>query len=280
VTAIGLAAAAALAWGTSDFCGGKAAQRSDARAVAVVSQLLALPSLVPCLVLLPGPAQIRDLALAATAGVAEFGAIVLLYRGLASGAMTVFAPITAATSAVVPMAIGLAADPVPGALALGGAACVVVAIPLISMTHNDRRTEAPSIVIARLVTLALAAGAMFGIYFSLLGQTTDSGIWPVVALKSATVALGLLVLARRGISVRLPQRVMALAAVAGAGDAVASVFYLLAARDGSLSIVAPVAALAPIGTVLLALAIDKERMRAVQIVGLGLAATALVLTAI
>jgi hypothetical protein len=41
--------------------------------------------------------------------------------------------------------------------------------------------------------------------------------------------------------------------------------------------VAAIAALYPASTVLLALAVDRERLRPVQIAGLGLAATALVL---
>jgi len=54
----------------------------------------------------------------------------------------------------------------------------------------------------------------------------------------------------------------------------------LATRDGLLSVVAPIAALYPVSTVLLALAVDKERVRPIQIAGLGLAASALVLTAL
>jgi hypothetical protein len=47
-----------------------------------------------------------------------------------------------------------------------------------------------------------------------------------------------------------------------------------------LSVVAPIAALYPVSTVLRARAVDKERVRPLQVVGLGLAATALVLTAV
>ena len=68
--------------------------------------------------------------------------------------------------------------------------------------------------------------------------------------------------------------------VAGVGDIAANWLYLLALADGLLSVVAPIAALYPVSTVLLALTIDKERVRPMQIAGLGLAAAALVLTAI
>jgi drug/metabolite transporter (DMT)-like permease len=46
-----------------------------------------------------------------------------------------------------------------------------------------------------------------------------------------------------------------------------------------LSIVAPVSALYPASTVLLAMAVERERVRPVQLAGLGLAASALVLIA-
>ena len=55
--------------------------------------------------------------------------------------------------------------------------------------------------------------------------------------------------------------------------------YVLAAARGQLSIVAPDRALYPVSTVLLALGVDRERVRPVQLAGLGLAATALVLVA-
>ena len=67
--------------------------------------------------------------------------------------------------------------------------------------------------------------------------------------------------------------------MAGTLDIAANGFYLLAAYQGQLSIVAPIASLYPASTVLLALAVNKERLRPVQFAGLGMAATALVLAA-
>ena len=51
-------------------------------------------------------------------------------------------------------------------------------------------------------------------------------------------------------------------------------------QSAPTAVVAPVAALYPVSTVLLALAVDRERVRPIQVAGLGLAATALVLTAL
>jgi uncharacterized membrane protein len=72
---------------------------------------------------------------------------------------------------------------------------------------------------------------------------------------------------------------LSLSGTAGALDVAANAFYLLAVRNGMLSIAAPVASLYPVTTVLLAMVVDRERMQPLQITGLGLAAVALVLTA-
>jgi uncharacterized membrane protein len=67
---------------------------------------------------------------------------------------------------------------------------------------------------------------------------------------------------------------------AGVGDIAANALYLLATREGLLSVVAPIASLYPVSTVLCAIVLDREHVRPVQLAGLGLAATALVLTAV
>ena len=58
----------------------------------------------------------------------------------------------------------------------------------------------------------------------------------------------------------------------------ANALFLVASRFGDLSLVAPLAALYPVTTVLLALAVDRERLRALQVVGLVLALSALLLS--
>jgi uncharacterized membrane protein len=73
--------------------------------------------------------------------------------------------------------------------------------------------------------------------------------------------------------------VLRLTVTAGVFDITANALYLLAAQRGLLSVVAPIAALYPASTVLLALLVDRERLRPIQLAGLGLAATALVLVA-
>jgi hypothetical protein len=66
--------------------------------------------------------------------------------------------------------------------------------------------------------------------------------------------LGLLVMVRRGVSVRVPRTVLPWVVAAGAGDIAANALYLVAVQDGLMSVIAPIAALYPVSTVLLALA--------------------------
>ena len=69
-------------------------QRADALPVVWLSKLISLPLLALYLVLLPSPLDAGSLAWGALAG--TFGAVgvVVFYRALSAGAMTVVAPVT------------------------------------------------------------------------------------------------------------------------------------------------------------------------------------------
>jgi drug/metabolite transporter (DMT)-like permease len=274
VTPILLAALSALTWGVADFSGGKASQRIAPVAVTVVSQVIALPVVAVCLLVVPGRPTLGGLGWGAVAGIAGLGGLILLYRALSAGAMAVVAPVTAVTAAVVPMGIGLLADRSPGALALGGAGLAVVAIGLISVGPGARGVA----VRPALVGTALLAGALFGLFFAALGQVSEqAGMWPLLAARISSIGLGAALMLRGRLGVRLPRPVVPWVFAAGALDILANALYLGAAARGHLSIVAAIASLYPASTVLLALAVDRERLRPLQIAGLGLAATALVL---
>jgi len=271
-----LAATCALVWGTADFSGGKAAQRGDALAVTVVSQLLSVPALAICLLLVPGTPQVGDLAWGALSGMAGFAGMVLLYQALAGGAMSVVAPVTAVTAAVVPIVVGLVIEGSPGTVPLVGVGCAVAAIGLVSLGSDGRH----AVVTRVLIALALTAGAMFGLFFILLDQASaGSGMWPLVGVRVGSLAVGLLAAAHRGTPLRLRGSALRWAAVAGPLDVTANGLFLAAVNAGNLVLVAPVASLYPASTVLLALVVDRERLRPVQLAGLGLAAAALVITA-
>ncbi|MEU4665783.1 EamA family transporter [Micromonospora chalcea] len=272
-----LAAVSALAFGTADFSGGKASRWADPIAVTVVSQMLSLPLLVVLVLVVPGTPSALDLGWGLLAGVAGVGGVMLLYRALATGVMAVVAPVTAITAAIVPIVAGLVLAHSPGAVALGGAGLAVVAIALVSLGERGAARR----VSGRVLAMALAAGLLFGVFFALLGQADESaGMWPVLAVRVSSVAFGLALAARTGTRLRLGRRVLGWAAAAGLLDSAANALFLAAAGRGHLSVVAAVASLYPASTVLLALAVDRERLRPVQLAGLGFAAAALVLSSV
>ena len=269
-----LAALSAVVWGIGDFAGGKAAQTSRALAVTVLSQVASLPVLAACVVLVGGRLSAGALAWGTLAGIVGFAGILLLYQGLSQGAMSVFAPVTAVTTAVVPLVVGLVLEGTPSTPALVGAVCAVVAIALVSRAPGERRVS------PRTVALALTAGTCFGVFFVILGRAGPAaGIWPLVGVRLGSVATGLAVAARMRVPLHLDRVASRWALFAGPMDVVANALYLVAAAHAPLAIVAPIGALYPVSTVVLALAVDRERVAPAQIAGLGLAATALVLAA-
>jgi drug/metabolite transporter (DMT)-like permease len=117
------------------------------------------------------------------------------------------------------------------------------------------------------VLLAVAGNAAGG----------SAGMWPIAGSQlSALIIGGLLVLmARPG---PWPRRAaLRFTLLAGPCDMTANALFLLATRGGDLSIVAPLAALYPVTTVILALLVDHERLRGIQVAGLAFAVAALVL---
>lgn len=277
MTPIVLASVSAAVWGIADFSGGKAAQRASPLAVTTVSQVLGLPVLLLCLAVVPGVPRLADIAWGVTAGVAGCLGIILLYRALASGAMVVVAPVTAVTAAVIPVSVGFAVDSALAAASLVGTGCAVVAIGLVSLGPP----AAGTVVAPRLIGHALASGAMFGAFFALLGQASeDAGMWSLAAVRLGSVPFAVLLMLGSRTPWRLPGAVMPWVVAAGLLDVGANALYVAAAARGHLSIVAAVASLYPVSTVLLALTVHRERVRPVQISGLALAAAALVLVSV
>ena len=292
--AIVLAAVSGLVWGAGDFSGGKATQRLPALASVALSKLAALPVLAVYLVLVPGTPTLASLGWGALGGLFGGAALVLFYRALSGGAMAIVAPVSAVTAALVPLVIGLIIEAVPGPLALIGAGCAIVAIGLVSLAphgegpESDKKesdTKKPVVATRKLVVFALLAGTGFGLFFVFLNRAGDAagdhgGLWPVLGAQlGALVLCGSLVVRLRGSFSRPRGSTIVWVIIAGVFDMTANALYLVAVRDGLLSIVAPISSLYPVSTVILAMLIDRERMRPVQIAGLGLAATALVLVA-
>jgi drug/metabolite transporter (DMT)-like permease len=273
-----LALFSAATYGVGDFCGGLAARRIPASSVVLWSHLLGLALLVASTLFVSGEATGGDLVIGALGGLCGAAGVGLLYKGLSVGPMSVVAPVTALLSAAVPVVAGYLEGERPGGPAVLGMALALAAIVLVSA--EGRGSLRPSDL--KGVVFALGAGMGFGLFFVALSHTgDDAGLWPLVAARGASVTV-LGVTALLGLISRQPPipGSRSLTAAAGYLDAQANVLYLLAVREGLVSVVSVLAALYPVSTIVLARVVLHERFHRVQLTGMALALPATILMAV
>lgn len=274
-----LALSSAVLYGAADFIGGLTSRRADTVAIVLISQAAGLVMVTLILLLqqtsVPGRA---DWLWGSVAGLAGGIGVALLYRALAVGVMAVVAPITAVCAVVVPVAIAvlLGERPIPQQAA--GIALALLAIGLVSQQEVSGDDPAAASRRRSGVGLALAAGFAIGLFFLALANTTPgAGLWPLVAARTASLSFfGVVaVVGRRGL--RMTRGLMLAAMTGGLLDMLANLLYLLATRQGPLTLVVTLSSLYPASTVLLARVLLQERLSGRQWAGVTLAMMAIVM---
>lgn len=276
-----LALGAAAFYGSADFVGAVAARRNAALSVALGAQVSGLAVLLVALPLL-GPALVtrHDLFFGAAAGVFGGLGVVVVYRTLAKGPMSVVAPTTALSASAVPVLAGLVLGDRPGPAALLGIGVSFVAVALITRERSEDAPVPARVAVAALLP-ALGGGAIFGLFFVLLHQTGDeAGLWPLLAARLTSVPiLAVLAASRREPLGLRASGMLGAVAVSGSLDMAANILYLLASQHGMLAVVAALTGLYPASTIVLAQTRLSERLAPVQFLGLGVAALAAVMVA-
>jgi uncharacterized membrane protein len=220
-----------------------------------------------------GPA---DFLWGAASGLAGAVGLVVFFRTLAGGVMSVIAPVTALTAAAVPVLVGLAGGDRIDIWAAVGIVLALAAVVLVSAEGglSALRSARPAS-----VAPALLAGSMFGLFFVLLDRTSDdSGLTPLVTARLASVALVVVVALAGRQSLRVTRPALPLVVTSGIGDMTANALFLLATQQpGQLAITGVLASLYPVSTVVLAQLVLRERLVGAQLAGLGTAVAAVVL---
>ncbi len=270
-----LAVLSSITYGAADFLGGLATKRSTTFSVVVFSQLSGLILVLVSLPFLPPSSPTAsDFAWGAASGLAGGIGVALLYRGLAIGVMSVVAPVTAVCAVIIPLTVGAVLGERPTGLALIGVLLALLAIVLVSQTGHIEGGKRATTGVA----IAIASGIAIGFFLVFLQRTGPSaGLWPLVAARVVSVAFFTLA----GLVTRerlLPRREsMAIVISGGALDMLANILYLLAVRQGLLSIVATLTSLYPASTIILARMVLGERLRLLQQAGVACAVVAIVL---
>lgn len=272
-----LAIASALLVGGADFIGGFLSRSLSPVRVAALAQAIGLAIAIPAALVVDAERVTgADAAWSAASGVAVGLGLVVFYTAMTRGMISLVAPVAAVTGAVVPVVYALASGERPGAIAFVGIALAVAAIALVSLAPDD----APAAEGAGLgaLPLAFAAGLLFGLFYVCLARVhEDAGMWPVaisrVAATAVVVALALAV--TRGLAVS--RSVVPRIALIGVLEVGATVTLLLALQRGPISVASVLASLYPVTTTFLAALVLQERLRGLQLAGVGLALVAVAL---
>jgi len=278
-----LALLSATAFGAGDFFGGLSARRLPSAAVVLRTHAAGFLALLALLPLVGGELAGRDAAVGAVGGIAGGLGVLAFYRAMSTGPMSLVAPISAVTSAVVPVAYGLARGERPSLLGLLGVPVALVAVALLAREPDDGERAGLSPV--QLAT-ALGAGLGFGAFFVALDMTSaEAGLWPVIAGRVASVSLFsvvalLMPTARVGDGRARRRPVVAMLLTCGLLDAWANALFLAATHHGMLTLVGVLGALYPAATLLLARGVLGERLARPQFSGVLLAVAAVALVTV
>lgn len=266
--------AAALTWGAGDFSGGLAAKRTNPYGVVILAHLASLILLVGLALALREPLPpLTSWIWGGAAGLGGGFGLLLLYSALASGRMSIAAPVSALVAASVPVLATSLTVGLPGWLVLAGFGLALSAIWLVSGGGaNFQLSE---------LRLPILAGLAFGFFFLCLHQaSTQSILYSLIAVRLVSIPslLGYALLTRQNF---LPKREsLAPILVSSLLDTLGNGAYALAAQLGRMDVAAVLSSLYPGSTVLLAWVLLKERLTKTQLLGLAAALAAIALITI
>jgi len=264
----------AVTWGAGDFIGGLASKRTSPYRILFLAEIAGLVPFAALALLLREPMpSLGDMLLGAGSSLIGLSGLLLLYRALAAGQMTIAAPVSALFAALIPVIFGFLSLGAPSLATMIGFLLAFTAVWLISQTELTNWHFALSD-----LRLPLVSGFFFGLYFLTLHRATlNAFFWPLASARFAGfLVLGLYALIAR--QPALPPRDLWRAClVNGVLDIGGNAFYVLAAQTGRIDVAAVLGALYPASTVLLAWIILKERISWIQTFGVLLAFMAIIL---
>jgi drug/metabolite transporter (DMT)-like permease len=288
----------ALVYGAADFLGGLASRRIRPVRVAAVAAVVGLVPLLVGFAALGGRFSEQAAIAGVVAGLSGAVGVLLLYAALAIGPMSVLSPLTAVFSAVVPVVVALVRGTVLSPLGIGALVVAVVAVVLVASVPDPGGAR---LTLRGAVTAAVAGCGFGGVVLGYDASPPDSGVATLLVARTLQVVLlgtAALVTLRSGgrvgprpggapaapttadlrpVAGRVrPGRALVLVLIGcGVFDAMANVFIQAGVHSSddpsTLPVVSVLNALYPIGTVVLAGIVLRERLTALQTTGIVLA---------
>ncbi|HEX2373486.1 MAG TPA: DMT family transporter [Actinomycetota bacterium] len=272
-----------LCWGAADFFGGMQSRRLPALTVAFWSQAAGALALAVALALASALAvggarpTLTGVAWGLAAGVGSGCALVLFYRSLAEGTMSVVAPISAC-GAIVPVGAALVAGDQPGAVAGVGVLAAITGVVLVSRAHPTGRAAEGGGRSRGVLAMALGSALGFGLFYVFVDAGTAGShgepLWVIAGARaSSLLMLSTIALVGRRSALRWPGPRIGPVALVGIADTGANLLFAYAATAGNLAVVGVLGSLYPVATVILARWLLGERLSRGQSAGVALALT-------
>jgi drug/metabolite transporter (DMT)-like permease len=281
----GLGLAAATFWGASDFLGGLATRKAHVVLVVALAHSLSLVLLllIAWATHAPPPAE-RYAIWGLCAGAFGGLALILYYQALSLGEMGLTTALTGLLTAVVPVAYSFVTQGPPKVIQIIGFVVAAAAIALIADAPAGKPRPLG-------LGLAILAGLGFGVFLVVLKVSSSRGlVWQLIYSRVASATLAGVVVSwmmlRPGKDAWTWRKQVEasqfawIAGSAGVLEAMGSLLYMRAARDGRLDVAAVLASLYPAVTILLAAWFLKERTTSNQALGMALALGAVVLVSL
>ncbi|MFC2028792.1 EamA family transporter [Chloroflexota bacterium] len=268
-----LALGASVAYGAADFSGGLVSKRTSSLGVVLLGHAFSLLFLLPLALLLGEPfPTLPNLLFGMLAGLSGGFGLIILYKALAEGQMSLASPVSALVAAALPVLVGLWLDGLPGPLMLLGFTLALLAIWLIANTGTISLSN-----VYKQLRLPFISGIFFGLFFIGMNRASgDAVIWPIIATRLGSIP-GLLIYST---IVRLKwmpagrnwSRILLVSLL----DTLGNICFIFSSQLGRLDLAAVISSLYPASTVALAWLVLKERMIASQWLGVLCALLALV----
>ena len=219
---------------------------------------------------LPGT---QTVALAALAGVLAVAGILGLYTGLAVGRMGVVAPVTGLIAAALPVSVGLVADGLPGPPVVAGIVLALLSVVLVSRSSDPEGRPSG-------IQYGIVGGIGLGLFNIVVGMFPDATVaWPLAIIKLGALTPIVAIVAIGSRPWRIPRPIVPAMILVAFLDLGGNAFYILATQAGRLDIAATLSSLYPVTTVVLAVALLRERVTRSHLIGIVAAGIAIVLIA-
>jgi uncharacterized membrane protein len=268
----------ALSWGVADFAGGVASRKMSLYLVVFYGYIVGLLSLLITVALYPDsiPEPV-SLLFAGLAGITGSISLLILFDSMASGQMSVAAPVSALFAAVIPILVGIFTQGLPTQFQVVGFVFALFAVCLISLGdikqpfHLERLSN---------LYLPFLAGIGFGfsfiaMHYALIGNA--SVIFLMIASYGTGTLVSFMFVKMRRDSFSIQRNAIGIVFIHVVFNVAGNFFYLQALKAGRLDVSSALGSLYPGATVLLAWLMLKERIYVTQWIGIIAALLAIML---